>query len=70
MNDMSGMGMQAESQGSVVSRCDATNCRYNENEQCMAGQIEVSFSGQMAQCMTFSPEDQMGDTQTMSEGMS
>jgi len=56
MNDQSNM------QGSVVSRCDATSCRYNENEQCMAGQIEVSLSGQMAQCLTFSPEDNLGDT--------
>ncbi|GBF04968.1 hypothetical protein DAERI_030134 [Deinococcus aerius] len=66
MNDM--RNMQGEGQKSVVSRCGATNCRYNENEQCMAGQIEVNFSGQMAQCLTFSPEDQMGDTQTVGEG--
>jgi hypothetical protein len=66
MNDMG--NMPGSGQGSVVSRCGATNCRYNENEQCMAGQIEVSFNGQMAQCMTFSPEDQMGDTQTLGEG--
>lgn len=66
MNDM--QNMQDDGQKSVVSRCGATNCRYNENEQCMAGQIEVNFSGQMAQCLTFSPEDGMGDTQTMGQG--
>ena len=59
---------QSSQQGSVVSRCDATTCRYNEQEQCMAGQIEVSLSGQMAQCLTFSPEDGMGDALRPSQG--
>jgi hypothetical protein len=47
---------------SLVSRCDATSCRYNEDMQCHAGQIEVQMvmgdmGAQMAHCMTFSPED-------------
>ncbi|MFC4425714.1 DUF1540 domain-containing protein [Deinococcus navajonensis] len=48
---------------SLVSRCDATICRYNEDTQCVAGQIEVSMSGQMAQCLTFTPQDDASDSQ-------
>jgi hypothetical protein len=59
---------RTDQQGSVVSHCDATTCRHNENEQCMAGQIEVSLSGQMAQCLTFSPEDGLGDAMRPSQG--
>ena len=42
---------------STVSRCDATTCRFNSDMKCTAGQIEVSLSGQQAQCLTFSPAD-------------
>ena len=34
-----------------------------------AGQIEVDFSGQMAQCLTFSPQDGQGDSARMGEGI-
>ncbi|ALW89762.1 DUF1540 domain-containing protein [Deinococcus actinosclerus] len=57
--------MNDESQ-SLVSRCDATTCRFNDNMNCTAGQIEVSMSGQTAQCLTFSPTEGMGDTQSVS----
>ncbi|MFB9992484.1 DUF1540 domain-containing protein [Deinococcus oregonensis] len=55
---------------SLVSRCDATSCRYNEDMECHAGQIEVhmvmgEMGAQMAHCMTFSPEDSEGMTQGM-----
>ncbi|UBV42927.1 DUF1540 domain-containing protein [Deinococcus taeanensis] len=46
---------------SMVSRCDATTCRFNDDMECTAGQIEVSLSGQSAQCMTYTPTDGMGD---------
>lgn len=46
-----------ENNVSVVSRCDATPCRFNEDGECHAGQIEVSLSGDRAQCLTFSPRD-------------
>ncbi|MBZ9753625.1 DUF1540 domain-containing protein [Deinococcus sp. HMF7620] len=39
----------------IVSRCDATTCRFNSDMACTAGQIEVSLSAQQAQCLTFSP---------------
>ncbi|ANE43473.1 MAG: hypothetical protein JWQ08_2762 [Deinococcus sp.] len=55
---------------SLVSRCDATSCRYNEDMQCHAGQIEVQMvmgemGAQMAHCMTFAPEDGADMTQGM-----
>ncbi|MVN88068.1 DUF1540 domain-containing protein [Deinococcus sp. HMF7620] len=53
MNDTEGQSM--------VSRCDVTTCRYNEDMACTAGQIEVSLSGQQAQCITFSPAEGTGD---------
>lgn len=59
---------RSNQQVSIVGRCDATNCRHNENHECHAGQIEVTMSGQMAQCMTYSPKDGMGDTQRPSQG--
>ncbi|WP_245588481.1 DUF1540 domain-containing protein [Deinococcus pimensis] len=40
---------------SIVASCDATDCRYNENRECHAGQIQVSMSGRTAQCMTYDP---------------
>ncbi|MFC4637064.1 DUF1540 domain-containing protein [Deinococcus hohokamensis] len=48
---------------SLVSRCDATICRYNEDTRCVAGQIEVVMSGQTAQCLTFTPQDDSMDSQ-------
>ena len=57
--------MNDESQ-SLVSRCDATTCRFNDDMNCTAGQIEVSMSGQTAQCLTFSPTESMSDTQGLS----
>ncbi|WP_119675232.1 DUF1540 domain-containing protein [Deinococcus sp. RM] len=50
---------------SMVSRCDATTCRFNDDMACTAGQVEISMSGQTAQCMTFSPADDMSDTQSV-----
>ena len=44
-------------ENTTVSRCDATSCRFNSDQKCTAGQIEVSMSmsAGMAQCLTFSP---------------
>lgn len=48
-------------QTSIVGACGATDCRYNENRECHAGQIEVGMNGNMAQCMTYDPSgDQSG----------
>lgn len=49
---------------SMVSRCDATTCRFNDDMNCTAGQIEVSMSGQTAQCLTFAPADAMNESQS------
>lgn len=64
MNDI-----QNTQQLSVVSRCDAVSCRYNEEHECRAGQIEVSISGQMAQCLTYSPEDSASTTDQPGQGI-
>ena len=42
---------------SVVASCDATSCRHNQERRCTAGQIEVSFAGSKAECLTFSPAE-------------
>lgn len=57
-NDMNRDGM------SMVGSCDATDCRYNENRECHAGQIQVAMSGNMAQCMTYDPS---GDSTGMTD---
>lgn len=54
---------QSSQQTSVVGRCDATSCRHNEDQECRAGQIEVAMSGQMAQCLTYTPQEGVGDSQ-------
>lgn len=59
MDDRSHQNQQA----SIVGRCDATSCRHNEHQECHAGQIEVAMSGQMARCLTYTPEEGMGDSQ-------
>ena len=64
---------QQSGETSVVGSCDATNCRYNENRECHAGQIQVSLSGGMAQCMTYDPQGTgagMGDQPGQSGGNS
>lgn len=48
-------GMNNNDTQSIVSRCDATACRFNSDQQCTAGQIEVSMSADSAQCLTFTP---------------
>ncbi|AFZ68995.1 DUF1540 domain-containing protein [Deinococcus peraridilitoris] len=52
-----------ERQTSIVGACGATDCRYNEDRECHAGQIQVGMAGNMAQCMTYDPTgDQSGMT--------
>ncbi|ADV68086.1 DUF1540 domain-containing protein [Deinococcus maricopensis] len=49
---------------SIVGVCEAQDCRFNQERRCHAGQIEVSFSGTQAACMTYSPS---GDAQGTGE---
>ncbi len=49
--------MNQDGQLSVVGQCDVTQCRYNEEHQCHAGQIHVSMSNEGAACMTYSPRE-------------
>lgn len=63
------MTQRNEGETSVVGSCDATNCRYNDNHECHAGQIQVSMSGSMAQCMTYDPQgEQAGLGEQPSQG--
>ena len=47
----------------VVSRCDASSCRFNSDHACTAGQIEVSVTAQKAECMTYSARSDAQGTQ-------
>lgn len=40
---------------SAVASCSATDCSYNENQECHAGEIRVEMSGQGAICATYEP---------------
>lgn len=55
--------MPSERQTSVVGTCEATNCRYNQDRQCTAGQIEVSFSAGSASCATYTPSNEAAATE-------
>ena len=41
---------------SVVGACTVTDCKFNENQECNAGSIEVRVSGAGAECATYTPE--------------
>ena len=43
-------------QASVVGECTATDCRYNEQRECHAGEILVQIGAQGARCATYDPE--------------
>ncbi|NNC28687.1 DUF1540 domain-containing protein [Longimicrobium terrae] len=45
-----------QAQTSVVGACTVTDCKFNENHECHAGQIEVRVSSNGAECGTYSPE--------------
>ena len=47
---------QPGSETSVVSSCTVTDCRFNEEHECHAGQIEVKVGTDGAHCGTYSPE--------------
>lgn len=45
-----------QSSPSAVGACTVTDCRYNENRECHAGEIRVEVGAQGAVCATYSPE--------------
>ena len=62
---------QAEMEGeSIVAGCDATNCTYNQAQQCTAGAIKVTFMSGMAQCATYAPRADAGGTMASKDGVS
>lgn len=40
---------------STVASCSATDCTYNENQECHAGEIRVEMGGNGAICGTYDP---------------
>jgi Domain of Unknown Function (DUF1540) len=43
-------------QASVVASCNVTDCRFNENHECHAEQIDVRVGPDGAHCATYTPE--------------
>lgn len=43
-------------QPSAVASCSATDCSYNENRECHAGEIQVEMGAQGAVCGTYNPQ--------------
>ncbi|HEX2203856.1 MAG TPA: DUF1540 domain-containing protein [Longimicrobium sp.] len=39
-----------------MASCSATDCKFNENHECHAGEIRVEMGAQGAVCGTYSPE--------------
>ena len=47
---------QAEMAGeSIVARCEARTCLFNQARHCTAGAIELALNNGMPQCATFAP---------------
>ena len=49
---------QVRPQGSVVGACSVTDCKFNEDHECHAGEIEVRTGASGAVCGTYTPEGQ------------
>ena len=43
-------------QASIVGSCTATDCSYNEERECHAGEILVQMGQRGAVCATYDPE--------------
>ena len=43
-------------QPSAVAACTVTDCKFNENQDCHAGEIRVEVGAQGAVCATYTPE--------------
>jgi hypothetical protein len=40
----------------IVWRCDAIKCTHNQEQQCTAGAISVTFVDELAECYTYTEE--------------
>ncbi|MGH2414074.1 MAG: DUF1540 domain-containing protein [Microcystaceae cyanobacterium] len=40
----------------TVSQCDASHCIYNQQRQCLAGALKLSFIDEFPQCYTYTEE--------------
>ncbi len=47
---------RTSAQASVVAACSATDCTYNQERECHAGEIRVEVGAQGAVCATYTPE--------------
>jgi hypothetical protein len=43
-------------QASTVGSCSVTDCKFNEDRECHAGEIRVEVGAQGAVCGTYTPE--------------
>ena len=48
---------RSSAQTSVVAACTVTDCTYNQDRECHAGEIRVEIGAQGAVCATYTPED-------------
>jgi hypothetical protein len=48
---------RAQEAPSAVASCSATECKFNENRNCHAGEIEVRMERGGAMCATYEPEE-------------
>ncbi|NJK80612.1 MAG: DUF1540 domain-containing protein [Chloroflexaceae bacterium] len=53
MNTETQTNQQKDVQTSTVTACAATSCRYNENQQCTAGTIQLVVKNDMPACGTY-----------------
>lgn len=40
----------------TVSQCNASNCIYNQQWQCLAGALTIDVINELAQCLTYTEE--------------
>lgn len=43
-------------QAATVADCAATECRHNEDQNCTAGEIQLTVNEGRATCATYAPE--------------
>lgn len=45
----------------IVSQCDAAKCTYNQEQQCTAGALRITFALDLAQCYTYTEEPEQAE---------
>ena len=55
-NPMASPQENRAAQPSAVAACSVTDCKYNQDHDCHAGEIRVEVGAQGAVCATYTPE--------------